>query len=290
MQQAVVWRAVASSPRARRRRLPAFGILWDEQVDLDIARSYVHEPAGWVSDPGEDAINLRLPMYTRAVAFALLDRDVVVGRAVSCGVTLLTLAAVFVYARRFGRPQAFLAAALVATSPFVLAFSRVAFTEGDAFVTAGLAWSLVLVAAAIERPSLGRATLAGVVYGLAIASKFVAGRPRPLWTRWTTSSPRSTARSDARAGTACGATAPSSSTPTTATPSRATSSRCSGSSAPSAWSSRRCGGGRVPLHPRLRRAECRGGDPPLGLRYASRSFRTGTFCPRSEAFRIAVTI
>jgi hypothetical protein len=155
--------------------LPAFGILWDEQVDLDIARSYVHEPAGWVSDPGEDAINLRLPMYTGAVAFALLDRDVVVvGRAVSCGVTLLTLAAVFVYARRFGRPQAFLAAALVATSPFVLAFSRVAFTEGDAFVTAGLAWSLVLVAAAVERPSLGRATLAGVVYGLAIASKFAA--------------------------------------------------------------------------------------------------------------------
>jgi hypothetical protein len=155
--------------------LPAFGILWDEQVDLEIARSYVHAPTGWLSDPGEDAINLRLPMYTGAVAFALLDRDdVIVGRAVSCGVTLLTLAAVFVYARRFGRVQAFVAAALVATSPFILAFSRVAFTEGDAFVTAGLAWSLVLVAAAVERPTLGRATLAGVVYGLAIASKFAA--------------------------------------------------------------------------------------------------------------------
>ena len=155
--------------------LPSFGILWDEQADIDIARSYVTAEAGWLRDPGDDPTQTRLPMYAVAVLFALFDRsDLQLARLVSCLVSLLTLAAVYVHGQRFGRDTATIATVLVATSPFFLAFARVSFTEGDAFVTAGLAWTVVLLARAIEGPTLGRTALAGVIYGLTISAKFVA--------------------------------------------------------------------------------------------------------------------
>src|SRR5215204_2466406 len=48
-----------------------FGILWDEQNDLDVARSYLSTPAGWLAGSAEDPTQTRLPMYTAAVLFAL---------------------------------------------------------------------------------------------------------------------------------------------------------------------------------------------------------------------------
>jgi len=170
--------------------LGTFGMLWDEQNDLDVARSYVSAPAGWLAGSAEDPTQMRLPMYTTAVALATTGRhDVQTARLVSCAVSTLTLIGIYYYARRWlGRPQAQLAAAALATSPLFLAFSRVALTEGDAFVTAAVAWCIVTLALSLERPTVGRATLCGVCLGLAVSSKFVAIALTPafilapLWT------------------------------------------------------------------------------------------------------------
>jgi 4-amino-4-deoxy-L-arabinose transferase-like glycosyltransferase len=141
----------------------------------NVARSYLSRQAGWLAGSAEDPTQTRLPMYAVAAAFRVFGRsDLQFARGVSCAVSVLTLLAIYVYSRRFGRPQAWLSAALLATSPLFLAFSRVALTEGDAFVTAAVAWFVVSFAWALDRPSVGRTAVAGVLFGLALSAKFIA--------------------------------------------------------------------------------------------------------------------
>ena len=52
--------------------------------------------------------------------------------------------------------------------------SRVALTEGDAFVTTAIACFIVAFARALDRPAVGRTAIGGIVLGLAVSSKFVA--------------------------------------------------------------------------------------------------------------------
>jgi 4-amino-4-deoxy-L-arabinose transferase-like glycosyltransferase len=156
--------------------LGSFGVLWDEQTDLNIARSYLAQPSAWLSGSTDDPTQTRLPMYTVAGVFALSGRaDLYVARLVSCTLSVLTLLAVFVFARRwFGRGEALLAATLLATSPLFLAFSRIALTEGDAFVTMAVAWTVVALARALDVPTVRRTAISGGAFGLAISAKFVA--------------------------------------------------------------------------------------------------------------------
>jgi len=149
------------------------GIGWDEQTDHGVALTYLQEPGGWLVGSDVDPINVRLPMVTSAAVYALLGKpDLLAARSVSCLLGVLTLVAVFVFCRReFDDRKAVVACAILATSPYYLAYTKTAFSEGDAFVTCALAWLLVCLGALRRERSLGWGALASVALGAAMASK-----------------------------------------------------------------------------------------------------------------------
>ena len=71
-----------------------YGIGWDEQTDLNIARSYLPPEGGWLSGSTFDPANTRLPMYAVAVAFSVLGtKGLLVARLASCAMGALTISA-----------------------------------------------------------------------------------------------------------------------------------------------------------------------------------------------------
>jgi hypothetical protein len=152
------------------------GIGWDEQTDLGIATAYATEPGGWLVGSDVDPFNVRLPMASVAVLFALLGGpSLLAARLASCALSALTLVAVFVFCRRELDARKGIAACLVlATSPYFLAYSKAAFTEGDVFVTCALAWLLVCLSFLRRERSFGWGAVAGVSLGAALASKISA--------------------------------------------------------------------------------------------------------------------
>lgn len=158
------------------------GIGWDEQTDLGVATAYVTEPSGWLVGSDIDPINVRLPMAATAALFALLGTpDLLTARLLACLMGALTLVAVMVFCRReLDDRKALLAGLLLATNPYFLAFSRSAFSEGDAFVTCALAWVITSLAALRHHHTLGRAAVAAVALGAALASKISAVAAIPV--------------------------------------------------------------------------------------------------------------
>lgn len=150
-----------------------YGIAWDEQVDLDIARSYLAGAGGWLRGSSFDATQARLPMYSVALVFSLLGRSsLVAARLVSCLLGGLTLVAVYLFCRaELDRKRGLFACLLLATSPYFLSFARIAFTESDIFVTCALAWFLVCLSTLLRMRTVGWSALTGTVLGLAISSK-----------------------------------------------------------------------------------------------------------------------
>jgi hypothetical protein len=158
------------------------GIGWDEQTDLGIATAYATEPGAWLVGSDVDPFNVRLPMASVAVLFTLLGGpSLLAARLASCALGVLTLAAVFVFCRRELDARKGIAACLVlATSPYFLAYSKAAFTQGDAFVTCALAWLLVCLSFVRRERSFGWGTVAGVSLGAALASKISAVAAIPV--------------------------------------------------------------------------------------------------------------
>jgi len=158
------------------------GISWDEQTDLDIASHYVTQPGGWLEGSDADPMNARLPMAAGAALFALIgERSLVAARLLSCAAGGLTLLAVFRFCRReLDARKGVLACLVLATSPYFLAYSRVAFTEGDAFVTSALAWLLVCLAGLRGQRCVGWGALTGIALGVALASKVSAAAAAPV--------------------------------------------------------------------------------------------------------------
>jgi 4-amino-4-deoxy-L-arabinose transferase-like glycosyltransferase len=149
------------------------GISWDEQTDIDIARSYLVRPGGWLRGSPSDPSQTRLPMAVVAVVYALTNTDdLLTARMVSCLVGALTIVGVFVACRRdLDARKGLLAGIILATSPFFLSFARTAFTETDIFVACALAWLLAAVSRLRESGTLGWAAVTGVVLGLALSGK-----------------------------------------------------------------------------------------------------------------------
>ena len=149
------------------------GVGWDEQTDLQIASEYASSLDGLVHGSRIDLINTRLPMYSVGLLFRLtgtINRDL--ARFASCAASVLTLLAVAVFCRRELDPtKGLLACGILATSPYFLAFSAAALTEGDVFITCAIAWSMVGLAWLRESPSWSRAAVAGTLLGLAASSK-----------------------------------------------------------------------------------------------------------------------
>lgn len=160
------------------------GITWDEQTDLQIAEALLATPDGWLVGSPDDPSQTRLPMFVVALVGALLGRfDLTLARVVSVAVGGLTLVGVFCYCRqRLDAVRGLLACALLATSPFFLAFARVAFTESDISLACALTWLLVFADRLQDGPTLGKGAAAGVVLGLALSSKATSLAVLPaLW-------------------------------------------------------------------------------------------------------------
>ena len=152
------------------------GISWDEQMDLWVARAYLKSPDGWRVGSDIDPSQTRLPAFTVALVYALLNKSgLILARYISCMVGALTLVAVFFYGkRRYDTRRGILACALLATSPFFLSFARVAFTETDIYLACTLAWLLVCVDRLQDQPSIRWAAVVGVMAGLCLSAKFTA--------------------------------------------------------------------------------------------------------------------
>jgi 4-amino-4-deoxy-L-arabinose transferase-like glycosyltransferase len=152
------------------------GISWDEQTDIEIARAYLIKPDGLFRGSSLDPSQTRLPAFIVAVVYMLGNTsDLITARVVSCIAGGLTILAVFLYGRRqYGPVAGLLAGGLLATSPFFLAFARVAFTETDIYLACAFAWLLIFVDEMKAYPSLGRSALVGVLLGLAMSAKFTS--------------------------------------------------------------------------------------------------------------------
>lgn len=158
------------------------GISWDEQTDMDIARSYLSPSDGsagtprWFTGSPSDASQTRLPMVMVAIGLALTGTDsLLLGRLVSGLVGAMTIWGVYFFCARFlDRKRGLLASALLATSPFFLSFARVAFTESDVYLACAFSWLLVCAAYLRERGTVRWATATALVFGLAISAKFTA--------------------------------------------------------------------------------------------------------------------
>jgi hypothetical protein len=152
------------------------GIQWDEQSDLEIAGSFYESRRAPLRGSRVDVINVRLPMFSVASLQLLgIPLELRTARVASCAVGALTLIGVFLFARQLlGRRRALLAALLIAINPYFLAFSPLAFTEGDVFVACGVAWVLFAFAWLWQAPSRIRGLAAGLALGFAFSSKFSA--------------------------------------------------------------------------------------------------------------------
>jgi len=147
-------------------------ILWDEQVDHDIAVGLRDHPLAG-RRPTLDGSQMRLPMYVNAAVFAMTGRDdLATMRAVSIAFAAFTILATGGLARAlFGSLVGALSAWLVGISPYFLAYARIAMTEGDVFVACFYTLAVWAFVAFQDRPTGRRWALVAVLTGLAVGSK-----------------------------------------------------------------------------------------------------------------------
>ncbi len=151
-------------------------MLWDEQVDHDIAAALAaHAITG--GDQTLDASQLRLPMYLCAAAFKLTNSDdLAVARAVSVVLGAITIIAAAGVARIcFGPLVAILASLLLAFAPYFLAFERISMTEGDVAPACFMTLSLWFFLRYQREPTARRWLVAAIFLGLAVGAKVFAG-------------------------------------------------------------------------------------------------------------------
>ncbi len=150
-------------------------ILWDEEVDLSIARGLAVDPLFGTS-PTLDPSQMRLPMYVNAAAFFISGRDdLALARAVSLLFGAITVVAAASLARMLMGPTvAMLAAALLAFSPYFLSFSRIAMTEGDVFFACFVTLAVWGFVRYLKRPTASRWAMAAILLAMAVGAKFFA--------------------------------------------------------------------------------------------------------------------
>ena len=148
------------------------GISFDEQVDLTISKSYGSGSLGMLRGIDLDSTNVRLPMYISSFFLNLTDNQLQSARLVSCLMGALTLLAVFLYCRReFDQITGLVACFILSLSPYFLAFSKIAFTEGDIFITCFTVWLLYSVSVLKEKQNLLWSIATGLFLGLALGAK-----------------------------------------------------------------------------------------------------------------------
>lgn len=147
------------------------GMANDELIDMEIVKDYLH--AGWIKDSRLDPSQSRLPMYASAMANRVLGTEsLIVSRLVSILCGALTLVGVYLFcARNLSAVKGLVAATLLAISPYFLAFTKVAMTEGEAFgALFGTGFALA-TAELLRRQTVGTACLAAGAGALAVSAK-----------------------------------------------------------------------------------------------------------------------
>lgn len=149
------------------------GVSNDELIDMTVAMTYLHEPWGWLIGSDLDGSQTRLPMYLTAIAnFLLGTESLIVSRVLAVCYGALACLGVYVFCvRHLSRETAVIAAGLLAISPYFLAFTRVAMTEGaalEALAVLGVVWSVTELG---RHPNVGTAALAALACGLLVSAK-----------------------------------------------------------------------------------------------------------------------
>lgn len=176
--------------------------LWDEPIDQAIADGLRDHPfAG--GRPVLDPSQLRLPMYVTAFADAFSGRsDLAFARGVSlCAGAITVLATALLGARLFGPMAGFLAALLLGLSPYFLAYSRVAMTEGDVFLACFMTLAVWAFMRHLERPTPANWLTAAVFLAMALGAKAFAIVLLPVYAVMRFSAPRPVSPSFATAAT-----------------------------------------------------------------------------------------
>ena len=155
--------------------VPVHGISNDEFIDCRISWSYFESQYGWLTGLDIDPSQSRLPMWLTALGSLAADSpDHVTARYVSCLFGVLTLIGVYLSSMLVsGRRAAVIATAFLAVSPYFLAFSKVAGTEGDSLFTCMSAWLMLSLVFWAKSPNLGRTVLIAIAAGLTVSSKVV---------------------------------------------------------------------------------------------------------------------
>ncbi len=149
--------------------------LWDEPIDRAIAAGLRDHPLIG-GQPVLDPSQTRLPMYVNAIASAISGRsDLAFSRGVSlCAGAITVLATALLGARLFGPMAGFLAALLLGLSPYFLAYSRVAMTEGDVFLACFMTLAVWAFMRHLERPTPANWLTAAVLLAMALGAKAFA--------------------------------------------------------------------------------------------------------------------
>jgi hypothetical protein len=150
------------------------GVHWDEQTDFEIAASFLEGPREFLVGSGTDSITTRLPMFTVAVLDLVgLELSLRNARLVSVAAGVATLFGTYWLACLLSdRRKAVVAVLIVATSPYFLAYSPLALSEGDAFITAAATWMAVAAVQCAASPTWWRCALLGLLLGLSVSAKF----------------------------------------------------------------------------------------------------------------------
>ena len=156
--------------------VPVHGISNDEFIDYSISQTLFSSLKGWWNGSDIDPTQARLPMFLSGLFGTLFDNPTVyTARYFSCIVSVFTLIGIYLFGRlELNRRVALLATGAVAVSPYFLAYSKTAMTEGDAYLACSGIWLMLASAYWRRCPDLGRTGLLAFATGIMVSTKVMA--------------------------------------------------------------------------------------------------------------------
>lgn len=151
------------------------GISNDEFLDFGIGHTLSSSFHHLLNGSDVDPTQSRLPMFLSGLFCSLFNEpSIVTARYCSIMAGVLALVGIYLFGcLEFSRKAGLLAAGAMAISPYFLAFSRTAFTEGDAFTACASIWLMLAIAFWRYSPSLGRTALVACAVGITVSAKVI---------------------------------------------------------------------------------------------------------------------
>ena len=151
------------------------GISNDEFIDFGISHTLFSSFHNLLNGSDIDPTQSRLPMFIAGLFCSLFSEpSIITARYCSILAGVLTLVGIYLFGcLEFNRKAALLATGAMAISPYFLAFSRTAFTEGDAFTACASIWLMLAISYWRRAPSLGRTALVAFGVGIVVSVKVI---------------------------------------------------------------------------------------------------------------------